>query len=153
GRLEIAMHHAGGLRRVEPPAQALRDLERAPARQGAELEPIGERLAAHVLHDDEGRITDDEIEEARDVGVLYRRHRLGLVLEALAKLGIGEQLGLEQLDRDTHTDGDVLRNQYLAHAAVAQRLDQAVAAADDVTHTERLLPDQLGKAVGHGADA
>ena len=51
-----------------------------------------QRLAGHVLHDEEGRIADDDVDEARDVGMLDRAHRLRLVLEALAELGIGQEL-------------------------------------------------------------
>ena len=123
GRLEIAMHDAGGVRRVEAPAQPLRDGERALDRQRPALDEVGERLAAHVLHDDERRIADDEIEEARHVRVLDGGDRLRLVLEALAELGVGEQLRLEQLDGHAHADGDVLGDEDLAHAARAERLE------------------------------
>ena len=132
GRLEVAVHDAGGVRGVEAPAEPLRDLERALDRHRPAPDEVGQRLAAHVLHDDEGRIADDEIEEARDVGMLDGGDRLRLGLEARAELGVGEQLRLEQLDRHAHADGDVLGDEDLAHAAGAERLDELVAAADDL---------------------
>ena len=86
----------------------------------------------HVLHDEERRIADDEVEEARDVRMLDGAHRLRLVLEALAELGIGEQLRLEHLDGDDRADGAVLGDEHLAHRAAAEHLEQAIAIADDV---------------------
>src|SRR5439155_25944820 len=71
-------------------------------------------------------------EKARDVLMLDGGDRLGLVLEAQAKVGIGQELGLEQLDRDAQADGQVLREEDLAHGAVADRTHHAIALADDV---------------------
>ena len=48
----------------------------------------GQRRPRHVLHDEERRIADDEVEEAGDVAVLDRRDRLGLLLEAPAELRV-----------------------------------------------------------------
>ena len=123
-RLEVAMDDAGRVRRVAAP-QHSRTRDARPRARGGSWPRARcsrrERRAAHVLHDEEGRIADDEVEEARDVGMLDGRDRLGLVLEALAELGVGEQLGLEQLDRDAQADGQVLGDEHLAHGAVAER--------------------------------
>jgi hypothetical protein len=153
GRLEIAMDDARGVGGVEAPAEPLRDGERTLDGQRAELDPVGERLAAHVLHDDEGRIADDEVEEARDVRMLDRSDGLRFVLEALAELGIGEELRPEQLDGHAHADGDVLGDEDFAHAARAERLDQLEAAADHLADDELGASDQLVEAVGQGVDA
>ena len=154
GRLEIAMDDAGGVRRVEPPGQARRDVHRALDRHRLlAREHRRQRLARHVLHDEERRIADDDVEEAGHVGMLDGAHRLRLVLEALAELGVGEQLGLEHLDGDDRADGAVLGGEDVAHGAAAEHLEQAVAIADDVAGRERAPRQDVGEAVGQRVDA
>ena len=153
-RLDVAMHDAALVRRLERPAEPLGDVHGVDRRQPLLVaDDLRQRRPAHVLHDDEGRIADDEIEEAGDVAVLDGGDGLRLVLKAHAEGRVGEQLRLEHLERDPLADGEVLGDEDLAHGAVAERLDELVAAGDDVADEQRLRLQQLDERFGQRVDA
>ena len=153
-RLDVAVDHAGRVRRLERPAEPRARCEpRARVEPLLALEHLVERRAAHVLHHQERRIADHQVEEARHVAVLDRGDRLGLLLKALAEARVGEQLGLEHLDRDLAPDRQVLGDEHLAHRAVAERLDQLVPAGDHVADRELAALQELDELVGQGVHA
>ena len=97
----------------------------------------GQRLAAHQLHRDvvdrvrvasarlAHRVLPDLVDR-HDVRVAERRRRLGLEHEAPDPLLAPHELGREDLQRDAALEGPVLREVDLAHAARAERGDDAV---------------------------
>ncbi len=132
------MHDAALMRRLERPAEPLGDVHGVDRRQPLLVaDDLRQRRPAHVLHDDEGRIADDQVEEARDVAMLDRGDRFGLLLKAHAEGGVGQQLLLEHLERDLLADRQVLGHEHLTHGAVAERLQQLVATGDDVADEQR----------------
>ncbi len=74
------------------------------------------------------------------VGVRHARVALGLVEEAAGDLGVGGELGLEELERDPVADAQLLGEVDGAHAALPQLADDLELALDDpVDHAIGLL--------------
>ena len=61
-----------------------------------------------------------------DVRVVQRGDRLRFPLEALPPLGVGRHQTGQDLDRDLAMKARVLADENLAHAALSERLDDAV---------------------------
>src|SRR5207253_971892 len=103
--------------------------------------------------DEENGIADDEVEEPDHVAMVDGCNRFRFALEALAEVGIGEQLRLENLDGDAATDGEVLRGEDLAHGTDAEALDELVAAGDDLADEMPSPRKQLHEVFWHRVDA
>ncbi len=153
-RLEIAMDHARRVRRLEaatePDGEAKRALDGQPSLRAQEL---SQRLAAHILHHQERRIADHEVEEARYVRMDHGGNRLRLALEAAAEITVGEQRRLEQLDGDLEADCPVLGQVDIAHGAGAQPLRQTVTLTDDGAGADQLAPEQAREILRERVDA
>ena len=112
-RLQRVRDLAGG-------QQRLRQGQRAP------LQPAGERLALHVLHDQERPpVHLAHVVQRADVGMAQARHQLRLAAEALEVLGL---LGVraQHLERDRAVEAAVAGAVHLAHAARAQQAQDLV---------------------------
>src|SRR2546426_6941882 len=84
------------------------------------LQPIGERLAFEVLHDQEvDPVMPADVVEDADVGMAQGRDGPGLALEALPPLGAGREVRGEYLDGDGPVEACVAGPVDLAHAARA----------------------------------
>ena len=93
---------------------------------------LGDRLARHQLHHEVGPagVGGAGVEDLGDVGMVHQRQRLALLLEAGDDLhGVHPQL--DDLERDAARHRlALLGEEDGAEAAVADRLDQRVAADD-----------------------
>ena len=127
GRLDVAVQDAARVRGVErvgnlhgqPQQQA--DLERASvdlARQRAALEQLhrDERAALVLVH----------LVDGADVGMVQRRGRARLAQEALGRLRIVRAVLRQELQRHAAGQLDVLGQIHDAHAAGAERVEDAI---------------------------
>ena len=115
------MDDARAMRRVEGRRDLDRDLERLLERQRALCEPVRQRLAVEVLHDEIRRagLFADVVQRA-DVGMIELRDRAGFAVEPLAELRIGGERLREDLDGDRAIEPRVARLVDLAHPAGAE---------------------------------
>ena len=112
-------------------AHALGDLARDPSTlgdtDGTSGDEVGERRAVHELHHD--RAGSDEILETvdgRDVGMVDRRERPSLALEAGGAFGTRMLRLRQHLDRDVTAEPTIGGAIDLAHAACAEQRDDFV---------------------------
>ena len=133
GRLDVAVDDAADVRRVE----GLRDLGGHAGGLARRERPVlaqdrGEVLAVDQLHDDvRARAVLAEVEHRHDARVAERRRRPGLVAEPAEEVGVLAELGAEELDGDVAIQLGVAGAVDRRHPALAEELDQAVAAAED----------------------
>jgi hypothetical protein len=132
-------HDVGGLQiAMEEPA-LVRFLQRfgdlAGQSQGlgqperAVLQAPVERVAGDVLHDQEDRVAlFADLEDLADVRMIERGHRHRFAPQPLPRLHVGGGGGWEQLDRDLTIETGVVGAIDLAHAALTDLGDEAVAA-------------------------
>ena len=124
GRFEIAMDDVLAMRRGQGRRDVASRLQGLRQGEGAARQPVGERRALEVLHDEIGRgfavarLAPDIVQRA-DVRVAERRDHPGFTLEALAPLGICRERLREHLDRDGAVQTGVECPVNLAHAAGA----------------------------------
>ena len=96
-------------------------------RQRTLEQPVGERLAFQVLHDEVlGLALAPDVVERADVRVGELGDRLGLALEALAGFGRGREVRRQNFDRDGSLQPRVARPVDLAHPARAERRQDLV---------------------------
>ena len=110
----------------------------------------GEVLALDELHDDEraGRVLAVVVDRD-DVRVVQRGRVLGLLAEARAEVGVAAVLGAEQLDGDVAIELVVVAAVDRRHAALAEQLDEPIAATEnrpDLRHAgPPCLPPRVGR--------
>lgn len=81
-----------------------------------------ERFAGHELEYEEPSVPDlVDAEDLRDVGVVERRQRFRLALEALQSLLVVDEVFRQHLDGDFTPKPRVPRAVHLAHRSGAQR--------------------------------
>ena len=90
-------------------------------------QPVGQRLAFQVLHDQVlGVAFAAHVVQRADVWMRELRDRLRLPLETLADLGRGGKMRRQDLDRHRPVESGVPRPVHLSHAARAERRDDLV---------------------------
>ncbi len=103
------------------------DPERLLLRQGALLQPVGERLAFEVLHH---QVVDAvllaDVVEGADVGMVEGGGGAGLTLEARAAVGVLGEVRGQDLDGDGAVQARVARAVDLAHPARAKGREDLV---------------------------
>ena len=130
-RLDVAMHDAAVVRGLEPADHVERHPPRpAPrASRSPAAEPLRERAAGQVLHDEEAALDRDVVDlDERRVAQRAREPRLAhepLVRRAAARAG-----GEEHLDRDLAAGDLVGREEHAARRAGAEQLVEPVAPGD-----------------------
>ena len=149
-RLDVAVDDAARMRRVERLADLLGDARGRRGRQRPALaEDRGEVAAVDQLHDDE-RVARVHavVEDVDDVRMVQRGGGLRLLAEARHEGGVAAVLGAQHLDRDVAAELGVVGPVDGRHAALAEQLDQAVAAAEDVSYLGqgRAAPIAVGPA-------
>jgi hypothetical protein len=94
-------------------------------------QPFGERVAIHVLHDDERLfLIRHEVVHLDNVRVRELRRRASLAKEPLSQLEIALVVGLERLDGHQAAQVRVARQVQRSHAAAAKpALDRVLADA------------------------
>ena len=96
------------------------------------LDDRGEVLAVDELHDDERPgLVLAVVVDRDDVRVVQRGRGLRLLAEARAEVGVAAVLGAEDLDGDVAVELVVVGAVDPGHPALAEQLDQPVAAAED----------------------
>ena len=110
------------------PARRLRDqLERLPDAEVTLPQPLTQRLALEQLGDDVGMaLRHAEVVHRQDVGVLERRQRPRLCLEATQTSGLPRGLVGKNLDRHFSAEAAVAGAVDLSHAAGADRRQDLV---------------------------
>ncbi len=126
GGLDVPVHHALGVRVVERRAELAGHPSHAPGPQRAVAKRRRERLARHVLHDDEDAlVVDGGVEDGDEVRVVQRGAELRLAHEAL--LDVRRAVGMQPLDRDLPVESLVMAQQDGRHSPGAQVPEHAVA--------------------------
>jgi len=126
-RFQIAMNDPGAMGLVE----CLRDLASVPEYvcqwQRATRVAVREGVPLDELHDQiiDSVLMTDVVERA-DVGVVERRDRLRLALEAVAELRVLRELGGKDFDRDAAIESGITRAIHLAHATGSDRRDDFI---------------------------
>ena len=143
------MDDARTVRPVERRRDLDRRLERLVDRESALRQPIRQRLALEILHDEErGAVLLAHVVQRADVRMIELRDRAGLAIEALAELRVGREGVRENLDRDRAIEPRVAGFVDLAHPAGAdERQDfvRAEASAGGQRHQSRraIIPSGL----------
>ena len=138
GRLDVAVDHAVAVRH-EQAARGL-DQYRQQFRRGQRATvavDVGQRVAGHVLHDEEAdAIVLVILEQRGDVGV---RQIGGIVRFRPQTVQLGLDVALivaQRLDGDGTVELDVVAFPHLSHAALRQSAIQAVTAVDELSFDE-----------------
>src|SRR5215216_252242 len=120
-RLDVAMHVAGPVDRVEGVAEPHRDARRPLRLQRALGAYDGAQVAARDVahHEIRAPLRDPDAVDGDDVGMLYRAGGTRLGEEALADLRILDQLRRDHLQRDVAVEVELMRAIYDPHAASA----------------------------------
>ena len=93
---------------------------------------LRERAALHLFHGDEvGALVLPPVVHADDVGMREAGCRLGLAAEALDEVGVGGELGEEDLDRYLAVEQQVARGEHVGHAAAPDPLVDLISVIDD----------------------
>ena len=111
--------------------QPLRDLhaviDHAPHRQRTVLQRIAQRAAFQQLAHQVGRAVERaELEDREDVGMVERRGRLRLLLEAAQPVRRLRNIGRKNLDGDVALEHAVARAIHLAHSTGTERAENLV---------------------------
>ena len=115
------MNDAGAMRRLEGRRDLNRGLERLIKRQRALREPVGQRLAIEVLHDEKRRaLVLAHVVQGADMRMRELRDRTGFAIEPLTELRIGGERVWQNFDCDRTVESRVARFIHLAHATRAQ---------------------------------
>ena len=133
--LEVAVHDAARVRRL----QTARDLrgygERFAGRQRSPVKKVAQRLAVEKLRNCVTHaVVVAEVVNRQDVGVRNRRHRTRLALEACDAIGIGGEGFRQNLDRDLAAQVRIVSPIHFAHSAGADRADDFVGAEARAGH-------------------
>ncbi len=129
GRLDVAMHDALGVRRLERVRDLDRDGEDLVHRHRPPSHHLGQGLAVEQLHHDEVLLLVllDRVDRA-DAGVVERRGGARLALEPLERARVPRHLGAQELERHAPPELRVLGLVDDAHAAAAELADDGVVA-------------------------
>ena len=121
------MRHPFDVRAAHGLSQRNRHVEETIQIETTFRDVLGEGLALHKLHRDEmDPVGLFDGMDGDDVGVLERGHGLGLALEALAALGVASELLGQHLERHVAVEPGVAGAVHLAHATLAELLDDLV---------------------------
>ena len=125
--LDVAVHDADLVGRVEPAGDVVGVLERAQRVEAPAREALGQRLADQELHDEEEEAVVGlvRVEEAHDVLVVEVEERRRLGAEARRLVGVVAILGVHDLQRDGRGDVDVPRFPDRARVAGADEAGRA----------------------------
>jgi hypothetical protein len=137
-RLQIAMQHAAFVRRGQARAHLARDFDRFVLRKPSDAaQQRRQILAIHVLHRQKRpavRVAD--VVGAAHVAMGDRAGDAHFVVELREARGILNEMLRKQLERDRLTELQVVGAIDLAHAAAAERCDDAKAAGEDRSRCE-----------------
>ena len=137
GGLEVAMDDAAAMGGVERLGQLVRDVDHLAHGQQRAARGGVQRLALDVLHHDEdAAVGVADLVDLADEGMIERGGGERLAPQPLARDGVRLGRGRQQLDGDAALEARVLGEKHLAHAAGAERREDAVAAGEQVCEHE-----------------
>ena len=118
GRLEIAVDNALGMGIVDGRSDSGEDVGHGPNRERPVLEPIGERTAGHIAHDDERlAVLLAVVVHRHDAAVLEHRHGPRLAIEAGAKSRVKKHLARQNLDGHRSSKAGIVGLEDGSHSA------------------------------------
>jgi hypothetical protein len=127
GRLQVAVHDAAGVYRVERSCDLRDDAQRV-ARGDAFADAARQRAAGEELHRDVRVVAGEAlVVDARDVLVLEARQQLVLAHEALEEHRVLAQRAVEHLERELLAVVHALGKPHLRLPALADQVQRAVA--------------------------
>ena len=130
-RLEVAVHHAAPVERLECAEDAEGDLEGILERDLLAGDAVRERLAGEQLHDEiELAVGFGELVDVADVGMTDAGGGAGLANQPLAERAVVRNLA-DALDGDGPVEPVVVRGVHHPHAALAEPAGDPVAADRD----------------------
>ncbi len=129
--LDVAVNHAMRVRHVEGLAELLDDGHHGCQRQRrVSIDQTLERTTLDIFHH---QITQPiivaHVVDGHDVGMLEHAGQVRLLLEAAYDIRAAEQVAVQHLDRDLTAQARVMGAIDTGHAAVADNVEQPVAAA------------------------
>jgi hypothetical protein len=137
GGFQVAMNNAVSMRRVERVGDLGPDSKHLVDRQRAAQQAVRQRLTRKMFHHEEvDAVLRADVVERADVRVGEARDRAGFVAEAFLTIGIGGEVGRQNLDRDRTIQPGVARFVDLAHAACPERASDLVR-TESASGTER----------------
>jgi hypothetical protein len=127
GGLEVAVHDAALMRRADRVGQRDGDLQQIGERHPRFRNVLRQRLAFHELHrDEEEPLVFFDGVDGDDAGMVERGDGAGFAFEAGAPVGVAGRLARQHFERDLASELEVVGEKDLAHAARAERADDAV---------------------------
>ena len=125
--LDIAMNDAAGMSGVERIGNLNREIEERGKRNRAAADSFAERLAFEQLHDEKwAAIRFAYVEERADAGMIQRGDGARFALKAFERGGIVSEFAGEKFQRDEAAETNIFGAEDLAHAAAAERFDDAI---------------------------
>ncbi len=141
-RLDVAVDDALLMRIGECFAELNDILDRLAQRQPAGGDPIAQRSALNIAHDQEGRaILLADIVDRQDCGVLQPSDRVRFALEARVQLRIAREIGTDNLDRHKAVGARLIGLVDGRHATAADHFEQIIGAkipSCELTHSDLL---------------
>ncbi len=127
GRLDVAMHDALGVRRVESVGNLHGDVDQRIGGEGTGSHPILEGGSLEEFHrEEETALGFVDVVDGADVRMIECRGGACLALEALQRLAVSSQIVRKKFERDGTAEPGVFRLVHHAHAAAANLFDDAV---------------------------
>ena len=125
------MHDAAAMRGVERLGQLVRDVDHLAHGQQRAARGGVQRLALDVLHHDEhAAVGVADLVDLADEGMIERGGGQRLAAQPLARHRVGLDRGRQHLHGDAALEPRVFGEKHLAHAAGAERREDAVAAGE-----------------------
>ena len=111
-----------------------------------------ERASRDVFHDEEVQaVLRVEVEDGRNAGVREAGQDVRLAAESVPRGGVRKRAAQEYLDRDVAVEVQIVRAVHLAHAALAERLENAVMGKGGSDHCAEDTPKHQGPRLFSGA--
>ena len=123
------MHHVVSMCRIEGVRDLNRDLQRLVDRQRPFLQPVGERFALEILHDEKRRaVVLSYVVERADMRVGQLRDGSRFPVQPALELRVRSERSAQDLDGDGPVEPRVARLVDFAHAPRAERREDLVGA-------------------------
>ena len=115
-RLDVAVNETVPMKSFQGTENHQGGLDGFAERKRLPGEPVGERFALQVLHDEEIKaVLPADVVEGADVRMVQTRSRPGLALESLSQVGIVGHMAGENFDRDGSVEPRVRGSIHFPH--------------------------------------
>ena len=138
GRLQIAVHDTGRMRRCEGIDNLFRDREGHILRESAAAQTVGQRQPFDELEHEAGHAVGVfELVYRSDMGMIQRRQQASLAREPRQPFLDRREVGRQHLDGDGAVQASIARAIHLAHAAGPEEVLEDVTVRTGVRSTGR----------------